>query len=172
MNYFSRDWVIGDVTEEDSEAVIAAYECHVASLLSHLPLPIRELAESINLHDSLFRKVVLDHRTATLRLELRCGDNQIGYSDVNLVYYGVHLSPEENVLLANLARNPETEVLYDEVDLGKPGWYLHRILFWPSYDELAFSFQKLELELERRLCLNRDLPCSTDRYCELGRPDV
>ena len=59
-----------------------------------------------------------------------------------------------------MARDRETEILHDEVDLaieeGEPV-FTHRLLFWPEL-ELTIDFRALELERS---------PCS-DRRVELN----
>jgi hypothetical protein len=51
--------------------------------------------------------------------------------------------------LKAVASDPPTEALYDEVDFGEDGGWVHRILFWP-YREVTVEFTQLGLRMVPR----------------------
>lgn len=124
MNYFTPEWHCGDVDEHPSKK----YQEHLAPLLPQWPPDVRELASRINLHDGLIRKFVWNTHQATLFLRLRCGDNQVGYFDLDLHYSGVLFSQYDWMSLLTLNANKNSSALYDEVD-EEAGRFVHRILF-------------------------------------------
>jgi hypothetical protein len=62
------------------------------------------------------------------------------------------------------ARDPETEVLYDEVDVWDAGVFVHRLLFWPHYPETDIVFEGLSITRTSRL--DRRVEARSDRYAE------
>lgn len=144
MKYFTRSWARGELTPEESEETRRAYWSHVESLVGRLPRAVAELATSVDLHDAIIRRVSVDRRAAGLRIELRCGDQQVGYFDAVLRYLGVPLEETDLASLEDRARDPRTEVLCDEVDIDGDGHLCHRFLFWPD-GELEIRFASLAL---------------------------
>jgi hypothetical protein len=171
MQFFTPEWHRGELPEADAEAIVPAYQRHVERLLPNLSTPMRVLAAGLGLHDALIRRVVLDRAARELRLELRGGDQQLGYFDLDLTYLGAIVDAADVATLAAAARAERTgeraEVLYDEVDLviGSPGRYLHRLLF-SSYREAEVLFDALALRLAPRA--NREIPVVSDRFVEVG----
>ncbi len=146
MDYFTEAWH-GD-TSEKADEVLGAYRQHLAGIVPRLPPSVRELASETNLHDGRIRRVVLDGDT--LLMELRCGDLQDGYFDLDLSYEQAVLSGSDVEALRGLAGAKNAEALYDEVDVEAPGAFVHRILFWlwrdgGSYQEVTIRFQGLAL---------------------------
>ena len=52
-------------------------------------------------------------------------------------------------VLRTRARDRETELLYDEVDVEQDGTYVHRLLFWPE-GEISIAFKHLKLSSAAR----------------------
>jgi hypothetical protein len=163
MKYFTRPWATGELTDEEFEETFRAYRSHVEGLVGHLPGAVAELATSISLHDGIIRRVSVDRRAAGLRIELRCGDQQVGYFDAVLQYLGVPLEETDLDSLEDRARDPRTRVLYDEVDIDGDGRLCHRFLFWPDGElEIRFtSFALARVKRDRRV-----EPRSEDVYSE------
>lgn len=139
MHHFTRQWHSG----EDESDPRDAYWAHVDAIESELPEPVRRLARDVNLHDGLIQRVQVDRPADSVSLELRCGDCQVGYFDLELVYAGVDWDRSELSELTAIADDPDTEALYDEVDrLAEGGPYVHRILWWP-YREVELMFDGL-----------------------------
>jgi hypothetical protein len=168
MKFFTRAWAVGELSDAAFNETIAEYERHLDGLAPRLPATIRCLARELNLHDGLIRRAVYDRSGRELRLELRCGDNQMGYFDLDLMYFGAILDQADITALQGAARDSETEVWYDEVDLAGDGAFLHRVLFHPSR-ECEIMFRALGLRLLPRA--DRSLPGFPDRYVE-GDPQA
>jgi hypothetical protein len=145
MRYFTRSWARGELTPEEAEETRRAYWSHVEGLVGRLPGMVSELATSVDLHDAIIRCVRVDRRAAELRIELRCGDQHAGYFDAVLRYSGVPLETTDLVCLEDRARDPRTEVLYDEVEIDGDGKLCHRFLFWPD-GELEIRFVSFALD--------------------------
>ncbi len=158
MKFFSREWASGEMCDSEGDEMIVAYERHIDHVATRLPASARCLARELNLHDGLIRRVTYDKAGRELRLELRCGDNQLGYFDLDLTYLGAILDRSDVAVLREVARDAETELWYDEVDLAEEGMFLHRMLFYPAR-ECEIMFRGLGLRViprdDRRIA---DLP--------------
>ena len=120
--------------------------------------------KQISLHDGLFRRVIADRNARKLVFELRCGDLQAGYYDLDLTYLGVEYATLDVVALAGLVRDRQTEILYDELDFDGANKYIHRILFHPA-GEIAITFSNISLK--QRFQPNRSVPDVGDPYQEV-----
>jgi len=132
MKFFTREWVDGDMSDEDADAVVPAYRRHLEII--ELPEPMRDLA-ALNPHDARVLRVDHDPAANTLALRLRCGDLQAGYFDALLSFSGMTLRPAD---VAALAR-PGVEILYDEVDRTVADGFEYRLLLHPT-GEVAVRF--------------------------------
>ncbi|HEU4699129.1 MAG TPA: hypothetical protein VFS40_08115 [Gemmatimonadales bacterium] len=170
MRFFTPEWHEADLPQAETDAVFSAYERHLNAIWPRLHATVRVLAGGLNLQNALIRRVVLDRTARELRLELRAGDEEAGFYDVDLTYLGAIVDAADVALLAEAARDPDTELLYDELDLsggaGGAEAYLHRLLFWP-YRECEVLFDALALRLAPRGDL--DVPVLFDRFVEVGQ---
>jgi len=166
IKFFTREWAHGDLSEEKCNEIRSAYRLHVDSLLSYLSESVAQLAKETSLHDGVIRRVCLDHKTGKLVLELRCGNRQTGYFDLDLIYLGVDFSALDLATLAERAGDRETELWYDEVDIYNDGRYIHRVLFWPV-GEISILFAQLPMERVARL--NRSIPYIENPYVDSSR---
>jgi hypothetical protein len=163
MKYFTLAWHNGELSDAESDSIRQAYRRHIEKLAPQLPSAIAELATQVELHDALIRKVVFDLRRRTLRLELLCGDKQVGYFDLEMHYADVSLGRNALSALQAAAQDAETEVLYDEVDRVEDG-YVHRLLCWP-HREIDIQFRQLALHRTPRL--DRERRAQPGRYEEV-----
>ena len=141
MKYFTQHWHDGGMTDEESDAIAAAYADYRATLLPRMPPAVQELATAINIHDGLIEIAVFDRAAQHLRLELLIGDLQEGYANIHLCYSNASF---EIATLKDVACDSESEALYDEIDVQPEGRFEHRVLFWP-YREIVISFGSLVL---------------------------
>jgi hypothetical protein len=155
MRYFTRAWCIGDLSEEESDAIIAAYRGHITAIAPLIPSGILELSQRWALHDARFKAVQFDHPTGSLYLRLRCGDLQYGYYDLLLHYTGATLIDHTLTGLPNLVRATGTEVLYDEIDVSGDGRFEHRMILWPK-GEFAVSCAQFAFSIVS--VASRDVP--------------
>jgi hypothetical protein len=178
MRYFTPEWHDADLSEEDTDAVFLAYEQHLEQIWPRLHATVRALAGTLSLNDALIRRVVLDRTGREVRLELRAGDDEIGYCDVDLTYLGAIVDASDVTRLADAARDPETILLYDELDLaeadvdeddgdgeGDGDGYVHRFLFWP-FREIEISFSALAVRIAPRA--DGRVPLFPDRWVEIA----
>jgi hypothetical protein len=163
MKFFTTDWHSGKLPERESGAVPIRYTAHIGSLLSRFPATVRTLAQGVNLHDGLIRSVTVDRTRQALELQFRCGDREVGYFDLALVYSRVRMEDLDLSELKAIAEDPKSEALYDEVDVGNSGAWAHRILFWP-YREIVIEFGALGLQLDPRN--GRAFPRTSQLYVE------
>jgi hypothetical protein len=84
LKFFTRNWY------ESSQNVIASkkYAQHLNTIRAQLPPDLVQLSERLPLHDGLFCKALWNPVESMLSLQLRCGDQQVGYFDVTLMYSG------------------------------------------------------------------------------------
>jgi Protein of unknown function (DUF4085) len=151
MKYFLDGWISGNHTDEQSSAVREAYWARIEEIKPHLSPEVRELTTNINLHDGLIRHIALDRAAQCLSISLRCGDLQVDYFDVDLVYADVESNLLDMRKLQVIATDPASELLYDEIDLGRSGRFVHRILFWPKpLRELEVVFRGLQVSIRRQ----------------------
>jgi hypothetical protein len=143
MEFFTQSFHKGELPDSERRAIVQAYEDHVQAIAPILPPSIRALATKIDLHDALIRTIVVDLGSGSLHIALRCGDLQAGDFDLDLDYSGVAIGSTLRDILSAAAEDPETEILYDEID-QKADHHLHRILFWP-YREIEIEFEGLDL---------------------------
>lgn len=104
MKFFSRQWCDGSLSDEEAESVPAAYRAHVDALLPSMPATVRALADGVNIHDGLLQVIVFDRGRRSLSVMMRCGDLQVGYFDLEIIYYGVRLSADDTGMLRTSRR--------------------------------------------------------------------
>jgi hypothetical protein len=139
LKYFTRYWYEGD-HEADQAVTVEAYWRHIDRIYDRLPPQARTLARDVNLHDGRFRAVIFDRPSRTLEIRLRCGDLQAGYFDLDIAYEEGNLSSTDLAELTSAVTNPESEILYDEIDLETATRYVHRLLPWPRGEiNIAFA---------------------------------
>ncbi len=155
MKYFTEAWLSDEMDNEAQWAVAKEYQRHLAALMPYLPPDVQTFAASVSLHDGLLSRAVADTEQATLRLTLRCGDNQVGYFDLDLHYIQVLFTPEAVESLAGLAASPSfedmhnmyrcSEALYDELD-RESETFVHRILFLRGreWHEMTVRFGQMQ----------------------------
>jgi len=138
MKYLTRDWYDGGHDDD----VYFAYRRYLTSVSERLTAPVLALALS-DLHDARFLNVDHDQAGRTLTVRLRIGFRRIGYADLHLRYHDVELaaaSGDPESLLAD----PQTEVIYHEVDVADDDRFEHRLLLSPA-DELTIHFSAVDL---------------------------
>lgn len=143
MKYFTQEWHELYPDNHATKQIRKDYHDHLISILPGLPTMLQELATSTNLHDGLFRRVCWDSINRNLELGLRCGDLQVGYFDLDIVYLSTTQSDTDISGIVACAENPESEILYDEIDVDQPK-YTHRILLWP-YKEVEICFSDFSM---------------------------
>lgn len=149
MLFFTRAWATGELSTEESEAVLARYERHLERITPRLPATVRVLARELNLFDARIRRARLDRAGRELRLELRCGDDRVGHYDLDLAYLGAIVDAADAAVLERVARDPDAAIWFDEIDVTEGDRFLHRLLFRPG-TECELLFQALSLRMAPR----------------------
>jgi hypothetical protein len=80
----------------------------------------------------------------------------------DLSYHGVRIDLLDRAVLGIIARDSQTEALYDEVDVFDDGVFVHRLLFWPYYREIHVVFSSLSIA--RMPSSDRPVDAMPDRY--------
>jgi hypothetical protein len=91
MKYFTRSWVNGELTNEESDNIIDSYSSHLNTLLPVLPITLVELAKT-SLHDGLIESVIINRLDNSVIMILLIGNLSIGYSRLKITYCGVDIN--------------------------------------------------------------------------------
>lgn len=135
MQFFTKEWLNGELTDEDFEAAPTKYQLHLAAL--RLPQDVLALSEADN-HDGLLLDLDFEPQAKKLMLRFRCGDLQRGYCDLTIKYSAATLNASSLSALRGAMRNPEGELLYDELDRVGDG-FEHRFVL-SSHEEVCVRF--------------------------------
>lgn len=165
MKFFDRDWMTGELTDDEYEARNKAYYAHFSLIRALLPPSLVELSQSGVLHDGLIESVRVDNLNAELRIRLLGGNLQVGYRALHLRYEGMELANASKVALQQATGKRTTEFLYDELDLWKDGRFEHRMLLWP-HCELSVVFRNFDVVSQPRV--NRQRHAAVPTYKEIG----
>lgn len=172
---------IGFHNIETLQTVRKQYREHLNQIRSLLSEPVVQLSTLSGLEDALVARVIHDRPMSQLRLVLRCGNLQVGYFNLNLSYKSAFMSPEHDLILAEIARSTRTQtrfgcdLAFHEIDLTPEGQIIHRLMFNAlEYDHpnsggwLWFAIQSREIKWRTESKRSRRLPPLHDRY--LGGP--
>lgn len=136
-----------------------------------LPSPVLELAALPGLDDGLIVRVEYDRTDGALTLAMRCGYVQIGYFDLLLQYMNPHITPENETLLARLARSTvncgdfDADLSQHEIDATDDGGLEHRLAFHVFRREdvwITIRCASMEWHIVQRD--SRALPDMQDRF--------
>ena len=161
MKFFTREWLTSELKDEEFESVVPAYNRHLVKIAPSLTPNLHNFVKTVNLHDSLIRRFVVDYTELMLGLYLRCGDLQQGYYDLDIRYKDIQIDKAVVDTLVMAALNEKTEILYDELDITGDNKYIHRMIFYPDY-EISIKFQDLEYEQIKQS--NRDFLIATEKF--------
>jgi Protein of unknown function (DUF4085) len=161
MKFFTREWITSELKDEEFESVVPAYNRHLVKITPHLTPNLHNFVKTVNLHDGIIRRIVVDYTELILGLYLRCGDLQQGYYDLDIRYKDIQIDKAVVDTLAMAALNEKTEILYDELDITDDNKYIHRMIFYPDY-EISIKFQDLEYEQIKKN--NRDFLIATEKF--------
>jgi hypothetical protein len=133
MKFFTRAWHSGeydDWSDEEYRAEGPAYRQYVTSISDRLPFEALALSH-IDLHVGLFKEFIIDEARQTIHTRIRAGDSSTSNYDVNLDYHSAVITETETGSVSAVMSDPETEVLYDEIDVAGDNAFEHRLLLWP-----------------------------------------
>jgi len=172
MKFFTPAWCSGRLSDDESEAAVAAYASHFETLRRFLPAEFVERAWNIGLHDAPVRRIVVHRGSSEVVLDLRDGHLQCGYSDLDIVFERVSIELLNVVLLRGLAEDVNTELLYEEVDVDESNRYVHRLLFWVGPQYATKPYREIEIRfkgisMQKRAQLARQFDRANCGYFEL-----
>jgi hypothetical protein len=128
MQWFSREWRDGALSDEEWQQRLDDYAIHAAALRSDLPLDQAWLLD-LDVHDGQVQS--WQQSGGQFSWVLLTGDLQRGYRLTSLHYFDAHLTGADTENLNELLLGPRSELLYDEV--SQVGEQLeHRFLFDPN----------------------------------------
>lgn len=122
MDYFTRAWALGDLSDEEFDNVDERYREYIGSLDPNGP--VRRFATTISLNDAFVDRFT--YSDGNLLLHLLTGDLQRGYWHTLLRYSGSRVVAGLEALESAVAVRP-TEIWYDEFAAAQPGM-VHRFL--------------------------------------------
>jgi len=145
MEYFTRAWALGDLSDEEFEKVEERYRTYLGSL--NQGGPVFRFATSVSLNDAYVDG--LKHSEGALSLRLLTGDLQRGYWHTLLRYGGGRIVLGGDALEQALTVRP-TEILHDEFSAAPPRMVHRFMLAKPDttedrgevhieFDDFAFS---------------------------------
>lgn len=86
MNYFTKDWCLGRLNEEEIESRIAQYSQYINNIYYTIPLSLRIIAKHISFHDGMIEGISINEKDCYLVINAISGDLQEGYSNIKIKY--------------------------------------------------------------------------------------
>lgn len=130
MEYFSRAWALGDLSDEEFERIEERYGEYIESL--DPDGPVRRFATTISLNDAYVDR--LNYSDGILSLRLLTGDMQRGYWHTLIRYSGGSIVHGRDALEQAVAVRP-TEIWYDEFSSAPPRMVHRFLLVKPNTSE-------------------------------------
>jgi len=168
MKYFTLQWYYALDDDFDRQpSAYQQYRQHLEKMQGVFPADVLALAHLPGVDDALVVKVRHDRARRVLSLTLWAGDNVIGYYDLILTYQGVEIAPEDEQVLALVARTTrgdrwhESDLAFHELDGMDDGRIEHSILFHPGR---AFTIRCDALVWARLPRPGRSFSRSFDRF--------
>lgn len=122
MDYFTRAWALGDLSDDEADKVVRAYRDYLSAL--DRQSTVWRFASSVSLNDAWIENVEFEDGAISLRL--LTGDLQRGYRHTALRYFGGRVTAGLDALKQAVTDRP-TEIWYDEF-AGAPPHIAHRFL--------------------------------------------
>jgi len=159
MKYLTKEWHLGKISDRECQKREKENQRYFRENIKKFPVDFILFAEKESLHDALFEKCEIDRIKNSLSLDLICGENTKGYHRLTLVYLNVNLKKLAIDILNKLVNSKDAELLYDEIDMNGE-FFVHRMLFWPTYTEIAiffrdFKFNKINVTSRKRALIRR-----------------
>ncbi len=140
MRFFTMAWwcgtQIGDVGD-----VFAAYTAHLDAIRNRLPPDLLATEDSVSLHDTRLRELLLADGTLVMELDSHAGDERLTLIYTGVERFGTTANP--NVGLGGPAGYGDLG--YCEVDALPSGALEHRLLFSTGI-ELSVVFHEFSLQ--------------------------
>lgn len=122
MEYFTRAWAIGELSDDEWDKVLPAYQAYIDTLDHNSA--VWRFATTVGLNDAIFDR--MDIGSGDVRLQLLTGNLQRGYFHTAITYRNANVTIGQDAL-AQAVENPTTEIWYDEFS-GCTSGMVHRFL--------------------------------------------
>ncbi len=155
MEYFTRAWATGELSDEEYEGVEARYRTYIETL--DPASAVRRFATTVGLNDAYIDRV--DASLGDVRLRLLTGDQQRGYRHTEIIYRGARVSFGEPALKQAVEKRP-TEIWYDEFSESELKM-LHRFLLVQAdgdEDRGEFHIEFAAFDFQETPADKRELP--------------
>lgn len=155
MEYFTRAWALGDLSEEQEAKIERSYRAYIDAL-DH-GSAVWRLATTVGLHDAFVDRVITD--SGDIRLRLLTGDLQRGYWHTEITYKNAHVVFGHDALSQAVLNRP-TEIWYDEFATLETAM-VHRLLLVQANeieDRGEVHIQFASLEFSETPADGRELP--------------
>lgn len=166
MKYFTKEWHLGEYSVVKTQRIEEKYNKYFDENLGKFPIQFVDFLNDTTLHDALIECCVIDHAKCELSLRLICGENKIGYSLFEIVYLNVQVNELDIKTLKNNVSSDRTELLFDEIDNSRYR-FIHRLLFWPSYDDVEISFN--DFKFYKQKIRSRKRSAIKQRFIEIPK---
>ena len=130
MEYFTRAWALGDLSDDEADRVESAYRAYVDGL--DRGSAVWRFATTVGLHDAFVDRTVM--ASGDLRLRLLTGDEQRGYRHTEITYKNARVVLGHDALAQAVQTRP-TEIWYDEFSGAEPQMVHRFLLVQPNGDE-------------------------------------
>lgn len=155
MEYFTRAWAVGELSDEEFETVLPAYQAYIDAL-DH-DSTVWRFATTIGLNDAFVDR--MDAEAGDVRLRLLTGDLQRGYWHTELTYRNARVVHGQDALLRAVESRP-TEIWYDEFSGTMPNM-VHRFLLVQANgveDRGEVHIEFTDFDFSESPAPNRELP--------------
>jgi hypothetical protein len=143
MKFFTKSFYTGRLTEKEFANKIIQYQENLHSIDPFITDEIKKFIKEVNVHDALTKKICINRNPGDLRLELRCGDLQVGYYDVHVSFKEVKISDVVINRWREILNDKDVEILADEINLTEKGKFSYGLIF-SSYKDICFEFENLK----------------------------
>ena len=148
MKYFTQEWCWGDLNDTQIKQIEKKYDDYINCVYSRLTFPLKLLANRINLHDGIVKKLKFFFSKKKLILFGIFGDLEVGYFYLTIEYIGIK-NVDPDVVFRVFAKK-KIEVIRDEMEILKNSndeCFVHRFIF-SNKSEFQVEFIGCNLKIE------------------------
>lgn len=138
MKYFDKDFMLGNLSDEETENRIKKYKEQIECILKKSDYNMRLLISYISLHDAQIKKI--ETTDNALQIQISGGDNQSGHFSL-IIYFDVKSKIDANNIVLPF------NIVYYEYDFSK-----EYILSLISDDEreIEIKFNKVSIRIDNK----------------------
>lgn len=155
MEYFTREWALGELSDEEYETVLRTYQASIDAF-DHSSTVWR-FATTVGLNDAWVDRV--EAETGDVRLRLLTGDLQRGYRHTELMYRNARVVYGRDALIQAVNNRP-TEIWCDEFSGTMPNM-VHRFILVEANgvaDRGEVHIEFSDFDFSEAPAMSRELP--------------